>query len=444
MERILFFIKKYIPRRLFRTVQPFYHFVINFCAALWYGFPSRRIIVVGVTGTTGKTTTVFFLAHILRHAGMRVGYTSTALLSDGKRDWLNDKKMTMLGRFFTQKMLARMRRNACDVAIIETTSEGIVQYRHRFINYDILLFTGLYPEHIESHGSFDAYKAAKVRLFKHLARCAKKRAVSVKKTIIANCDDEHVCAFLAPWAERKIVFSQKKCEKECARGAERLRYAYKETNDTGVKMHFNGSEVQTRLLGSFSATNSAAAASVAYALGVTHDDIIRGIENLPDVPGRMERINAPEGYMVIVDYAFEPVAMRRLYETVAHLKPQRIIHVLGGTGGGRDRARRPKIGAIAGKNAHSVIVTNEDPYDEDPQRIMEDVARGVRAAGKSEGNGLVIVPDRRDAIRMALVHAQAGDIVLITGKGSEQAICVAEGRMVPHDDRAVVREILGV
>lgn len=437
MDRILIFIKKCIPQRIFCALQPWYHFVLNFCAVLRYNFPSRRMTVVGITGTTGKTTITFLLAHLLRSAGMRVGYTSTALISDGKSDWLNDKKMTMLGRFFTQKILAQMAKNKCDVAIVETTSEGIVQYRHRFINYDVVLFTGIYPEHIESHGSFENYKAAKLKLFTHLAQCGQKHDGVVDKTIIVNGDDEHAQDFLAPWAQQKVVFAQNESNFDSG-DAHMYKYTYTETNTVGVKVSFDDVVMQTPLLGIFSATNIAAAASIARTLGLSNAQIAQGVQNLPDVPGRMERIVAPDGFKVIVDYAFEPVAMKRLYETVALLAPQRIIHVLGGTGGGRDRARRPQIGAIAGAQADIVIVTDEDPYDEDPQEIMEDVAGGVRSAGKVLGKDFWIIPDRADAIVQALSFAHKDDIVLITGKGCEQAICLANGKKKKHDDRAVV------
>ncbi len=439
MATVLHTIKKYIPQNIFRLLQPIYHFCFNFLAAMRYGFPSRKMIVVGVTGTTGKTTSVFLLAHLLRSAGMRVGYTSTALLSDGKHDWLNDKKMTMLGRFFTQKMLAQMHNNHCDIAIVETTSEGIVQFRHRFINYDIVLFTGIYPEHIESHGSFENYKAEKLKLFYHLAQCRRKKGLQERKVIIVNSDDKYAQEFLVPDVDIKIGFTH---ESSCVNQVDRCHiYKYTTSNDIGVQMIFDGREMQTPLLGEFSAANVAGVISVAWELGISQDKIVDGVRTLKDVPGRMERITMPRGYEVIVDYAFEPVAMTQLYATVAHLSPRKIIHVLGGTGGGRDRARRPKIGHIAGVNADYIIVTDEDPYDEDPREIMHDVAEGVIQAGKVLKKDFVIIEDRADAIREALRHAQSGDIVLITGKGCEQAICIKNGMHKKHDDRAVVWEV---
>jgi UDP-N-acetylmuramoyl-L-alanyl-D-glutamate--2,6-diaminopimelate ligase len=165
-------IKKLLPHKLFKALQPIYHYIIAFLAALVYRFPSRKMIVIGVTGTAGKTSTVYLISKTLTAAGYKTGFTSTAVFSDGDKEVLNDKKMTMPGRFFIQRSLHRMIMNGWRYAIVETTSEGIKQFRHRFINYDILVFTGLYPEHIESHGNFDNYKKAKGKLFKHLKHCS--------------------------------------------------------------------------------------------------------------------------------------------------------------------------------------------------------------------------------------------------------------------------------
>ena len=221
MERLLHIIKRYIPVKLFAILQPAYHFLLSLAASAWYGWPSNKLIVIGVTGTTGKTTSIYLIARMLASAGYKTGFTSTAIFNDGKNEWLNDRKMTMAGRFFTQKILRSMVKNNCQFALIETTSQGLEQFRHKFINYDILIFTGLYSEHIEAHGNFENYKQAKGKLFQHLKQCKtkyannKKRVVKaengfkkieanrIKKIIIANGDDKYADFFLSFWSEEK-------------------------------------------------------------------------------------------------------------------------------------------------------------------------------------------------------------------------------------------------
>ncbi len=444
MNRTLFFIKKIIPKRLFKILQPIYHYVLNFIAALAFGFPSNQLTVIGVTGTTGKTTVVYMTAELLKYAGKRVGYTSTAMFSDGKNEWLNDKKMTMLGRFFTQRMLRKMVQNGCDVAIVETTSEGIIQYRHRFINYDTVVFTGLYSEHIDSHGSFEDYKKAKQKLFVHVGRCKKKYICGRKdyKTIIVNLDDEHVQDFLKFDADYKLGFTQNLDTQVVDSSVEKIEYRYKGVNKQGIYFTFGEKYIQMYIFGEFNAMNAAAAGCIGKTLGLNEHTIKVGLEKIRSLPGRIERIDGGQNFTVIVDYAFEPVAVAKLYETIAVLEPKKIIHVLGSCGGGRDVIRRAELGRIAGQKADYVIVTNEDPYDDDPMEIIKNVANGAKEKGKVENKTLFIIEDRRNAIKKAISLAKENDIVLITGKGSEQAIAVQNGRLIPWDDRMVVKKIL--
>ncbi len=444
MNSVLVTIKKCIPQGLFAKLQPVYHWLMNLVAAVVYGFPSEKMIVVGVTGTTGKTTVVYMLAQILASAGVRVGYTSTAMFGDGEREWLNDKKMTMLGRFFTQRILRKMVSNGCQVAIVETTSEGIRQFRHRFINYDICVFTGIYPEHIESHGSFESYKAEKLKLFAHLARCKGKKFAQnfgeglpenigenlrkLPKAIVVNGNDEYAHEFL----EFDVTDKSKVHAPEAV------------ANANGWEFEFAGVKMKLPLLGEFNVFNAVLAAMVAQKLGLSSAQIAQGLASISGIPGRLEKITIPvDGgeFAVVVDYAFEPVAMTKLYQTIEVLSPKQIIHVLGGTGGGRDKGRRSKIGAIAGAKADKVIVTNEDPYDEDPQEIIDAVFAGVladKSNGKQEDKNCWRILNRTKAIQKALQFAQSGDVILITGKGCEQTICIADGKTISHDDRGVV------
>lgn len=461
MENLLNRIKRIIPKRLFKALQPPYHFIMSWLSALVFCCPSQKIIVIGITGTTGKTTSVFLIAQILRSAGCKVGFTSTAMFSDGNKDWLNDKKMTMVGRFFTQKILRKMIKNNCQYAIIETTSEGIKQFRHKFINYDILVFTGIYPEHIESHGSFEKYRDAKGKLFRHLKRCRTKYADDkrfvkvlhsglskinhnrIKKTIIANGEDKQAGYFLNFWAEEKLIFGlaenspMNMNDKYIQVLGDKLKISAQ-----GLEFYYQKNKLKTALLGEFNIYNILASMAVAISQNIDIEDIKKGLETINNLPGRLESIKEGQNFSVIVDYAFEPRAVEKLYNTVKLFEHNKIIHVLGSTGGGRDRSRRSALGELAGGKADVVIVTNEDPYDDDPQTIIDEVADGAIKSGKVLNENLFKILDRRTAIRSALNRAEEGDIVLITGKGCEQAICVANGEKIAWDDREVAREEL--
>lgn len=468
--QLLYIIKKLIPFKLFKAIQPAYHFLLGWLAAVWHKFPSEKLIVIGVTGTTGKTTSVYLIAKMLEQAGYKAGCTSTAMFKVADKEWLNDKKMTMVGRFFTQALLRQMVKAGCEYAVIETTSQGIEQFRHRFINYDILVFTGLYPEHIEAHGGFENYKAAKGKLFEHLSQCRpkyineKKKVQPIKneikkihlervpKTIIVNGDDEQAEYFLSFKAEEKIAYHITHNPKSSDRaGAQRITQEnisqVVASNITiksdGVQFFVEGVRFNLRLMGEFNVYNALTAVCVGLTQGLKIEQAKEGLEKVGCVPGRFERIDEGQEYAVIVDYAYEPRAVEKLYETIKLIEHNRVIHVLGSAGGGRDMARRPLLGKIAGERADIVIITNEDPYDDDPQIIIDQVAVGAEKSGKVLGENLFKIMDRREAIKKALRLAEASDLVLITGKGCEQAICVAGGKKISWDDRQVAREEMG-
>ncbi len=466
---MLNFIKKLIPLKIFNFLQTPYHFLMAFFAALAYRFPSRHLIVIGITGTTGKTSTVCLVAKILSTAGYKTGYTSTAVFSDGDTEWLNDKKMTMPGRFFIQKTLRQMHKNKCRYAIVETTSEGIKQFRHRFINYDLLVFTGLYPEHIESHGSFEKYKETKGRLFAHLKNCSTKYIndkhlvvhpqtnlkkldlTHILKTIIVNGDDEQANYFLNFWSDAKIAYSFKpevKVEqfiKNLASEAIVKDFSLVKGSNIhltarGVSLVIENQLVESHLLGEFNAANILAAYAIGLNQRISVEKIKEGLESVYGLAGKLEIISAGQNFTAIVDYSFEPKALEKLYEAIVLFPREKVIHVLGSAGGGRDKARRQILGKIAAEKADIVIVTNEDPYDEDPTIIINQVIAGAEEAGKVINENLFKILDRREAIKKALTLAEEGDLVVFTGKGAEQYICVANGHKIPWDERLVVKE----
>lgn len=433
---MLSLLRKITPKPLKRL----YHRFLATFARMWYHAPSEQMIVIGVTGTSGKSTVCYMLAHVLEHAGFRVGVASTIQFKIDKKEWLNDKKMTMIGRMQLQKLLSQMAKANCQYAIIETTSEGIEQFRHTGINYDIAVFTNLYPEHIQAHGSFENYKNAKLKLFKKLEDERKKEIGGqvVPKVIVANLDNEHVAEFLQCSADVHYGFTTTNTS---STEAQVIR-AENISASPQLEFTVEHQPMRLRVAGEHNISNALAVTCVARSQGIGLESIAKGLEEVTSVPGRIEFIDEGQNFKVIVDYAFEPKAMNSLYQAVKNMQPARIIHVLGGTGGGRDTDRRPKIGAIAGEHADVVIVTNEDPYDEDPKAIMQQVAEGVKTAGKKTNKDLFLVQDRRKAIAKALELAESNDAVLITGKGSEQGIVGKNRRIEKWDDREVVRAIL--
>jgi UDP-N-acetylmuramoyl-L-alanyl-D-glutamate--2,6-diaminopimelate ligase len=419
-----------------------YHFALAYTANVRYGHPSEKMIVIGVTGTNGKSSTVNFIAQILSQLGYSVGYTSTAGFTIAGREIVNAMKMTMPGRFVLQKLLRDMVDAGCQYAIVETSSQGLVQYRHVGVNYDVAVFTNLTPEHIEAHGGFERYKKAKGLLFQHLGQNKRKRigGKAIPKVNVVNADDEHAKFYASFPADKYVTygFAETVAEKQSGVGnfVAHVRYP----SPTGVIFSVNGVDITLPLLASFEHKNALAAVAAVAAAGIPLSVAMNAAARLKSVPGRFEMINCGQSFTVIVDYAYEPYALLALYDSLPEHNG-RIIGVHGSAGGGRDIARRPEIGRIAAEHDDLVIITNEDPYEEDPRSIIDAVMEGAKAHGKIENESVFAIDDRQMAIDFAISHAKDGDIVLITGKGSEPVMAVSGGS-VPWDDRVAVRSAL--
>ena len=415
-----------------------YHYALSFFGALWYGFPSRRMTVIGVTGTKGKTTTCNLIAHILNSAGVKTGMATTVNFRIGVQTWTNDTKQTMLGRFALQKFLREMADAGCTHAVVETSSEGILQHRHRFIDYRVAVFTNLSPEHIERHGSFEAYRDTKAKLFTHVAH----RADSIG---VYNFDDPNVGYFLKPNVAKKIGYSYVTSDKRQATSSTTdIVYATDVVfNVNGTRFAIGNTRYATPLIGEFNLYNALAAIAALRGLGVPEDKIRKGLASAPQVPGRMEPVNKGQPFTVIVDYAHEPKSLEEVYKAAELFKPKKLIGLLGSQGGGRDVWKREAMGKIAGAYLDETILTNEDPYDEPPMRIIEDIEKGILGSGGRKKKQTVYkIIDRREAIKKALSLARAGDLVMLTGKGGEVWMCVEGGRKVAWDEKRIVEEIL--
>lgn len=406
--------RKIIPEKIFKKLQPVYHWLIAFLAALIYRFPSRKIFVVGVTGTKGKTSTIEIISAILEEAGYKTALSSSLRFKIGEESEKNEYKMTMPGRFFMQKFLRKAVKEKCQYAILEMTSEGAVQHRHKFIKLNGLIFTNLEPEHIESHGSFKNYRDAKLKLFKALEKSSEKR-----RLIIVNDDDPNASHFLNFKIPEKIKYGLKNAS------------SY-ELQKEGLIFTINNITIKAKLSGLFNLYNILAAIAFAKSQNTGMETIKSAIEKFSGIDGRMEEISQKQPFKIIVDYAHTPDSLEKVYET---FQTSRKICVLGACGGGRDKWKRPEMGKIASKHCDQIILTNEDPYDENPRQIVNDIAKGI-------SKGHEIIMDRREAIKKAVQSAQTGDTVIITGKGAEPWIIGPKGTKIKWDDREAAREEL--
>jgi UDP-N-acetylmuramoyl-L-alanyl-D-glutamate--2,6-diaminopimelate ligase len=408
-------IKKVVRALIPAPILSLYHLALAYLGAAFYRFPSKKLVVIGVTGTDGKSSTAEYINAIFESAGRTTALSNSIRIKIADRTEPSTGR-SMPGRFFIQRFMRHALRAGCTHAIIEMTSEGVRQHRHRGIALDALVFTNLSPEHIESHGSLTAYANAKFEIGLALARSAKR-----PRTIVANQDDSESARYLA-------------LPVEATRGFSLTTAAPWHSDEHGGYFTFDGTRIDVRLPGEFSLKNALTGAEVARACGIGTDAIVSGIARVESIPGRLERIEAGQPFAVVVDYALTPEALEALYKTFAHKKK---VCVFGTAGGGRDRWKRPVLGALAEKYCEAVIITNDIAYDEDPRAIAEDIARSMQKRPTIE-------LDRRKAIRRAfeIAHSMSDAIVLITGMGIDTEITGRGGTTIPWSDAAVAREEL--
>lgn len=404
-------IKKLIPKPLLSI----YHFALALCAVLWYRFPSKRIIVIGITGTKGKSSTAELVNAVLEEAGETTALLSTIRFKIADENTENRFKMTLPGRFFVQHFLRRAVDAGCTYAIVELTSEGVLQHRHRFIDLDALIFTNLTPEHIEAHGSYENYVAAKLKL-----RDALEHSSKDPRWMVANTDSKHGEDFLQVSQARAVPYHAAHAEPYHVR-------------DNGIDLTFDGTYMHSPLIGKGHLYNIIAAATLGTALGIEKTMVKRAVENLKEIPGRGQKVDVGQSFDVIVDYAHTPESLEQLYQSFPKRKK---VCVLGSTGGGRDQWKRPKMGALAERYCDQIILTNEDPYDEDPQKIAEDIAAGCKKKQPE------VIMNRRAAIAKALSTAPNRSVVLISGKGTDPFIMGPRGTKQQWSDKAVAKEEL--
>jgi UDP-N-acetylmuramoyl-L-alanyl-D-glutamate--2,6-diaminopimelate ligase len=415
MQRILSKIKKLIPKEWFKEIQPFYHYSLALLGAIIYIFPGSKIKIVAITGTKGKTSTAEFVNTILEGAGKKTALAGTLRFKIGDESKPNLYKMTMPGRMFIQRFLRKAVNTGCEYAVIEISSEAVKQYRNKFIDINALIFTNLAPEHIESHGSYEKYVEAKLSIALDLEKSSKKN-----KVVIVNIDDKEGEKFLNVNVANKVIYSLNEAE-DVILSEDFTKFTYK-----GVRM-------ETSLPGQFNIYNVLGAIKFAESENIDLYTIKKALLKIKEIKGRTERIDEEQDFKVIVDYAHTPDSLKAIYETFSNSK---IIGVLGNCGGGRDKWKRKEMAEIADRYCEKVILTDEDPYDDEPIKIVDDMARYFKNINTE------IIMDRRDAIATAFKIAKKGNVVIITGKGSDPYIMRKNGEKEKWSDAEVAKEEL--
>lgn len=425
----IYLIKKWLKKFLPQKILKIYYSFFPFFGHIFASFPSRKIILVGVTGTDGKSSTVFLSAKILQEADYKVGFTSSILFGNGEKEWINEKKLTMPGKFFFPQFLKKLVENKCQFGIIEVTSEGIKQERHRYIDFDLLLVTNITPEHIETHGGFLNYKETKAKIFKNLYLNFVK---GFPKTIIVNADCKESLDFLNYQADQKFKFAISNQEADFK--ALPLECDFQKTKFI-LKDNKDSIEIKTSLAGPFIMKNILAATAIARCLKAPFSKIKSAIEKISLIPGRFEIISWEP--FAIVDYAHTVFAFEELLKFVRKNWREEIIHIFGAAGGGRDRWKRPILGKLSEFYTDFSILTEENSFDDPVEEILNDILKGF-----SKSNRVEIIPSRKEAIKKGLSIAKRDNLLLVTGKGCETVIAGPFGKRIPHNDKEVILSFL--
>lgn len=399
----------------------------------FYGFPGRKLRVVGITGTDGKTTTSYLATSVLDAGGFRTGMITTVDFKVGERWEANNSRQTTPESLENQQMLREMVDAGCDTVVLESTSHGLALHRLDCCEYDVGVLTNITSDHLDFHQTREAYIEAKSRLFEMLDESIDK---STPKAAVLNLDDA-TSAYMRSKTRASVISYA--LDQPADISAEDVILGESGTSFMLVTPA-GRARVNLALPARYNVANALAATGVGVALGMTVDDVAGGLSALTGVPGRMERIDEGQPFTVIVDYAHTEESLRNVLRVLRPLTKGRLM-VLFGAAGDRDPGRRTGLGAGAADLADFAILANEDPREEDEWKILRDIGGALEARGRREGSDYVAIPDRREAIAEAFRRARPGDLVLLAGKGHEQSIIVGREK-TPWDDRTVAREEL--
>ncbi len=420
-------VKSLIPTRVFTSIEPTGHLLEAVIMNIRYGFPARKLRIIGVTGTNGKTTTTFYIHRMLREAGVKVALTSTVAFG-GDTVHQQVEHATTAKASVLQRRLRDFAKQGIEWVVVEASSHGLAQHRVWGVPFEIAVFTNITHDHLEYHGTFENYLEAKRRLFK----IANKHGMRYG---VINADDPSAKAFVNSVAN-STTYGIKDGE---------LRASKVKLSNTGTKytatIGDDSYDITTSIPGEFNVSNSLAAVAVGRQLGLSKEQIEQGIAALQTVEGRMNSINEGQPFKVLVDFASTPDGFEKFFNSVRPLVKGKLIVVFG-SAGRRDVSKRAVQGEIAGRSADIVILTEEDDRDEDGATILEEIAQGAIAAGKKKDDNLFLVPNREEAIGFALTKAsKTNDMVVFLGKGHEKTIERADGEY-PWNETEVVRAAL--
>lgn len=400
----------------YNTVVLPYHWLQSFKTGVKYHFPGKRLKIIGITGTNGKTTTSFMVWKMLNHAGHKTGLMTTVAWGVDKLHHQVEHMTTVDVNKLNQR-ITQIADSGAEYLVLEVTSHALAQFRTLGVPIDIAIFTNLSHEHLDYHKTFTRYRNAKRKLFKKA------------KFGIINADDANAKYFLSDCRE-STTYGVKHGE---------VRAESIKLSADGVKYKCGNLSIKTQIPGEFNVYNSLASVCVGQQLGLTKAEIESGITALTEVEGRMNRINEGQNFDVIVDFAHTPDALQKVFDSVRDHKGK-IIAVHGGAGR-RDESTREIRGRILGKEADIVIITEDDSRDEKPATIAAQFVKGAENSGKKAGKDLLVELDRRKAIKLAFDQAKKGDLVLLLGKGHEKTIIRADGAH-KFEDIKVARELL--